>query len=67
MTIIGIELRTSGTLNLVVFDPMFRPSQAMIELLHSGSFKRANTDKLMKLHRRGEGYLCKYTEFEILK
>lgn len=69
MTIVGVEQRLEGILNLVVFDPMFNPSPALKKLAISGttSFRTAEPEKLLKAHRRGERYLEKYRDFELLK
>ena len=67
MTIVGLEARKSGAVNLIVFDPMFNPSPAIKRLVGSNSFKISNVEKLIRAHRRGEAYLSKYRDFEILK
>lgn len=69
LTIVGVESRLDGILNLVVFDPMFNPSPALKKLALSGttSFRSAAPEKLLKAHRRGERYLEKYRDFELLK
>ena len=67
MTIVGLEARKSGAVNLVVFDPMFNPSPAIKRLVGSNSFKAPNLERLLKAHRRGETYLGRYRDFEILK
>jgi zinc finger-containing ubiquitin peptidase 1 len=67
MTIIGLEVRNSGAVNLVVFDPMFNPSPAIKRLVGSNSFRTQNPERLLKAHRRGESYLGRYRAFEILK
>ncbi|KAL2393336.1 hypothetical protein ABEF93_003452 [Exophiala dermatitidis] len=69
MTIVGVESRLDGSVNLVVFDPMFNPSPALKKLALSGSasFRCASPEKLLKAYRRGERYLEKYRDFELLK
>ena len=67
MTIVGLEVKNSGAVNLVVFDPMFNPSPAIKRLVGSNSFRTANPERLLKAHRRGESYLGRYRAFEILK
>ncbi len=69
MTIVGVESRLDGDVNLMVFDPMFNPSPALKKVVMSGttSFKCAEPEKLLKAHRRGEKYLGKYRDFELLK
>lgn len=69
MTIVGVESRVDGAVNLVVFDPMFNPSPALKKLALSGStsFRCGEPEKLLKAHRRAERYLSKYRDFELLK
>lgn len=69
MTIVGVECRSDGLVNLVVFDPMFNPSLDLkrLALSRSRSFKCNAPEKLMKAHRRGDKYLSKYRAFELLK
>lgn len=67
LTIVGLEVKKSGAVNLVVFDPMFNPSPAIKRLTGSNSFKATNPERLLRAHRRGESYLSRYREFEILK
>ena len=67
MTIVGLEAKKSGAVNLVVFDPMFNPSPAIKRLVGSNSFRVPKPERLLKAHRRGETYLGRYRDFEILK
>ena len=67
MTIVGLEVKRSGAVNLVVFDPMFNPSPGVKRLLGSNSFKVSDPGSLLKAHRRGEMYLGRYRDFEILR
>lgn len=67
MTIVGLEAKTSGSVNLVVFDPMFNPSLAIKKLLTLNSVKISSPERMLKAHRRGESYLARYKEFEVLK
>ncbi|EXJ80271.1 hypothetical protein A1O1_08413 [Capronia coronata CBS 617.96] len=69
MTIVGVESRLDGSVNLVVFDPMFNPSPALKKLAVSGTtlFRCGGLERLLKAHRRGERYLAKYRDFELLK
>lgn len=66
MTIVGIEVRASGSMNLVVFDPMFNPSPAVKKLVGSANFRIEKPESLLRAHRRGVSYLSKYDEFELL-
>ncbi|KAE8552853.1 hypothetical protein EYB25_004232 [Talaromyces marneffei] len=66
LTIIGFEINTAGSANLLIFDPMFRTSPAVQRLI--GKFVRpSDTSRILKAWRRGPPYLQKYKEFEILK
>ena len=60
-------MRKSGDLDLVVFDPMFKPSQAVVRLTSRDAFKIGNPQRLMQAFRRGPSYLSKYRNFELLK
>ncbi|OAP56708.1 hypothetical protein AYL99_08820 [Fonsecaea erecta] len=68
MTIVGVEQRLSGAVNLVVFDPMFNPSPALKKLAFSRrtSFACARPGKVLEAHRRDEKYLKSYKVFELL-
>jgi hypothetical protein len=63
MTIVGFEKKTDGTVNLLVFDPMFRESCDVIKQ----SFKHENPWKLLRAYRRTVKYLRKHNEFEVLR
>ena len=52
-------------MNLLVFDPMFRPSPGVLRLLDT-RFRVASPDKLLKAYRRGDTYLEKQRCFELL-
>ncbi|KAI1180937.1 peptidase family C78-domain-containing protein [Nemania sp. FL0916] len=82
MTIIGLEQRASGSLKLLVFDPMFHDPKAMIRLAartaQNGDAKEdrasrpryqihRNPETTLRLYRRGNDYLKKYHEFETLR
>jgi hypothetical protein len=117
LTIIGITTSSNGSINLLVFDPMFHDSSAILKLIdplvnltswegwkpHTSEVirertrerardrtrdrergkekgrlevmrdklekerKKAKTADLLKAYRRGEQYLHKYKEFEILR
>ena len=67
MTIVGLEVKKSGAVSLMVFDPMFNPSPAIKRLTKSNSFRVPNPERLLRAHRRGESYLGRYKDFEILK
>ncbi|KAI0422128.1 peptidase family C78-domain-containing protein [Xylaria grammica] len=80
LTIVGLEKRASGSLKLLVFDPMFHDPDGVIRLVertsHRSSVKEdrkirnlihRNPDSALRLYRRGNNYLKKYHEFEILR
>ncbi|EHA57034.1 hypothetical protein MCOR27_009683 [Pyricularia oryzae] len=66
MTIVGFEKLKSGLTNLLVFDPMFRDSSAILKLV-GRQFEYKFPDLALKPYRRGNKYLKKYREFELLK
>ena len=66
LTIVGLEVRANGSRNLLVFDPMFKPSPGIIRLI-GAQFRSAAPEKLLKAYRRGESILRKYESFEVLK
>ena len=66
LTVVGLEKRKSGTTNLLVFDPMFKPSPGILQLIGT-RFRTASPEKLSKAYRRGDAYLEKHTCFELLK
>lgn len=66
LTIVGLEVRKSGTRNLLVFDPSFKPSPGIQRLL-GAKFRAAAPEKLLKAYRRGDRYLGKHSSFELLR
>lgn len=66
LTIVGIELRTDGSANLLVFDPMFKTSPAMRRLI-GGTARSPEPTRLLCAYRRGGAYLQKYRAFETLQ
>jgi hypothetical protein len=66
MTIVGFEKKTDGTRNLIVFDPMFHDASNIIKLI-GRTFVHKDPEDLLKAYRRGNKYLKKYNEFELLK
>ncbi|KAI0540957.1 peptidase family C78-domain-containing protein [Xylaria digitata] len=82
LTIVGLEKRASGSLKLLVFDPMFHDPDGVIRLAgraghYGGAAKddrhrirhlmHRNPDGALRLYRRGNNYLKKYHEFELLR
>ena len=66
MTVVGWESRYDGGVNLVVFDPMFQPNATIKRMAMTGSLSVREPAKVMKAHRRGENYLAKFNDFELL-
>lgn len=66
MTIVGLEAKKDGSVNLVVFDPMFQPHAVLKKLVNASSFRLSDPAKWLKAYRRGENYLSKYEDFELL-
>jgi len=66
LTIVGFEKRKSGTCNLLVLDPMFKPSPGILQLIGT-RFRATAPEKLLKAYRRGETYLGKHSCFEVLQ
>ncbi|KAI9646951.1 hypothetical protein NHQ30_004951 [Ciborinia camelliae] len=66
MTIIGYEKQTDGNKNLLVFDPMFHDANKVVKLV-GGPVHHKNPGDLLKAYRRGNKYLKRYNEFELLK
>ncbi|KAL8909642.1 MAG: hypothetical protein Q9207_000140 [Kuettlingeria erythrocarpa] len=66
LTIVGLESRKSGSRNLLVFDPSFKPSPGIQRLIGS-TFTALAPEKLLKAYRRGDNYLSKHSSFELLK
>ncbi|RYO79874.1 hypothetical protein DL766_000946 [Monosporascus sp. MC13-8B] len=66
LTIIGIEKRLDGAMELLVFDPVFRDPDSITRYV-GRKVKHKNPDLALKLYRRGDKYLKKYPEFEVLR
>lgn len=66
LTIVGLEIRKSGRMNLLVFDPMFKTNPAITKLIGTAT-RPSQPEKLLKAFRRGDEYLGKYHSFELLK
>lgn len=66
MTIVGIEKQRDGGVNLLVFDPMFRDSSVILERVGQ-KFTYKHPDHALKAYRRGNKYLRRYREFELLR
>lgn len=67
MTIVGFERQVDGAVNLLVFDPSFRDSIKINQLV--GKVFRHRTSKVdeaLDPYRRGSRYLRPYNAFELL-
>jgi zinc finger-containing ubiquitin peptidase 1 len=68
MTIIGLEIRKSGLMNLLVFDPMFKTPRPILSLIGSKTLTVVPSPRrLLKFFRRGDSYLKSHQSFELLK
>jgi zinc finger-containing ubiquitin peptidase 1 len=66
LTVVGLERRKDGSRNLLVFDPMFKPSPGVFKLLGKRFIHRA-PEEMLRAYRRGELYLRRYSDFELLR
>ena len=75
ITIVGIERKRNGSLNLLVFDPAVWPSKAMKQLVSKrqngddgfdATGMRSHCSRLLTPYRRDEAFLRKRGKFEIL-
>jgi zinc finger-containing ubiquitin peptidase 1 len=68
LTVVGMEWRTDGSRNLLVFDPLFRTPEGMSRLLEKRLNPSTISDRLaydvMRIYRRKAQYLAKYDGFE---
>lgn len=67
MTIVGFEKKKEGTANLIVWDPMFKDSDAVTRYVGRASVRHKNPAATLRAYRRGPRYLGKYGEFEFLR
>ena len=66
LTIVGVEKRTDGSRNLLVFDPMFKVAPALTKLIGK-AVRHRPSGQLLKAYRRTNTYLRRYSAFEILQ
>ncbi|KAI9841923.1 MAG: hypothetical protein M1837_000309 [Sclerophora amabilis] len=66
LTVVGIERRKPDSLNLLVFDPMFKPSPAFGKLIGT-TFRHRQPSEALRGYRRGSQYLRRFNAFEILQ
>jgi len=67
MTIIGMERESDGARNLLVFDPSFKDASGITKLVGRKFPKHPNPYGALQSYRRGNRYLKKYREFEVLR
>ncbi|EFR01125.1 hypothetical protein MGYG_04129 [Nannizzia gypsea CBS 118893] len=65
MTIVGFEIRENRSVNLLVFDPMFKTSPATSKLVGT-QFNTEKPDSYLKAFRRTSRYLRQFDTFELL-
>ncbi|KFY26327.1 hypothetical protein V493_04163 [Pseudogymnoascus sp. VKM F-4281 (FW-2241)] len=66
MTIVGLEKKLDGSINLLVFDPMFHDAPDVIKHIGKMSFSVKNPAEYLRAYRRNMKYLRKYRAFEVL-
>lgn len=67
LTIVGFERSKEGQPNLLVFDPSFRDSSVVRGLVgRTVRQPESKVGNMLDAYRRGNKYLCKYSEFEVL-
>ncbi|KAL1877107.1 hypothetical protein VTK73DRAFT_8844 [Phialemonium thermophilum] len=67
MTVVGFEVQKDGSKALLVFDPMFRDASSIVKLVGKDFHHHRFPDMALKPYRRGNKYLKKFSEFEILR
>ncbi|KAF2095198.1 DUF1671-domain-containing protein [Rhizodiscina lignyota] len=66
LTIVGLEKRRNGSRNLVVFDPMYKTTPALVKLLGRSDISLPHS-MAMESCRRWPKNLARYDSFEIFK
>ncbi|KAF1985995.1 DUF1671-domain-containing protein [Aulographum hederae CBS 113979] len=66
ITVVGLEKRTDGSCDLLVYDPLYKTSGAMKHLLGKTKIGTARSD-ILNTYRRGPKQLQRYRDFETLK
>ncbi|KAF5026022.1 hypothetical protein F66182_1877 [Fusarium sp. NRRL 66182] len=67
LTIVGLERQMDGHTNLIVFDPSFRDSTKIRNLVgKSVRHKPSSIDGFLQPYRRGSHYFRKYNQYEVL-
>ncbi|KAH7209776.1 peptidase family C78-domain-containing protein [Fusarium oxysporum] len=67
LTIVGFERQMDGQANLLVFDPSFRDSTKIRNLIgRTVRQKPSSIDSFLQPYRRGSHYFRKYNQYEVL-
>ncbi|KAF5639202.1 zinc finger with UFM1-specific peptidase domain protein [Fusarium tjaetaba] len=67
LTIVGFEKQMDGQANLLVFDPSFRDSTKVRNLIgRTVRQKPSSVDSFLQPYRRGSHYFRKYNQYEVL-
>ncbi|KAG5746774.1 hypothetical protein H9Q69_000995 [Fusarium xylarioides] len=67
LTIVGFEKQMDGQANLLVFDPSFRDSTKVRNLIgRTVRQKPSSIDSFLQPYRRGSHYFRKYNQYEVL-
>ncbi|KAG9506179.1 hypothetical protein J7337_003160 [Fusarium musae] len=67
LTIVGFERQMDGQANLLVFDPSFRDSTKVRNLIgRTVRQKPSSIDSFLQPYRRGSHYFRKYNQYEVL-
>ncbi|KAI1072377.1 hypothetical protein LB507_003371 [Fusarium sp. FIESC RH6] len=67
LTIVGFEKQMDGHTNLLVFDPSFRDSTKIRDLVgKTFRLKGSSIDGLLKPYRRGSHYFRRHNQYEVL-
>ncbi|KAF9770042.1 hypothetical protein IL306_012451 [Fusarium sp. DS 682] len=67
LTIVGFEKQMDGQMNLLVFDPSFRDSTKIRNLIgKTVRQKPSSIDSFLQPYRRGSHYFRKYNQYEVL-
>ncbi|KAK3373980.1 peptidase family C78-domain-containing protein [Lasiosphaeria ovina] len=67
LTIVGFERLRDGETSLLVFDPEYRDSSKVTKYVGRTDFEFNNPNWALARYRRGNKYLKRYREFEILR
>jgi hypothetical protein len=63
---VGIEKRQNGEANLLVFDPKYHNVDKISRAIE-GDIPATGRESFLEFYRRGQSYLERYSEFELLE